>query len=84
MPCVMQFVVATGKAPGGDWIPRTIPKLGPTPQAGVFMQGAVVYGPEGDVIYTKQLPRHIVETVVNFGKEHGEAQFSALLLAKSF
>ena len=36
------------------------------------MQGAVVYGPDGNVIYTKQLPRHIVETVVKFGKEHGE------------
>ena len=67
----VQLVVATGKAPGGEWVGRTVPKLGPAPQPGVFMQGAVVKGPDGSVIYTRELPRHIIETVVAFGQEHG-------------
>ena len=70
---LVQLVVATGKAPGGEWIDRTIPKLGPLPQAGVFMQGAVVKGPDGSIIYSRDLPRHIIETVVQFGKDHGKS-----------
>lgn len=77
----LQLVVATGKAPGGEWIHRTIPKLGPAPQPGVFMQGAVVKGPEGSIIYTRDLPRHIIETVVKFGKEHGKSEGNKACLA---
>lgn len=74
---MLQLVVATGKAPGGDWVTRTLHKLGPLPQPGVFLQGLVVLGPGGDVIFTRALERSIIETLVNFGKEHSELPHSA-------
>ena len=69
---VFQLVVATGKAPGGDWIKRTVPKLGPSPQPGVFMQGLCVFGKDGTMIFTRELNRDVIETVIEFGKENGE------------
>lgn len=71
----MQLVVATGKAPGGSWIANTIPRLGPHPQPGVFMQGLVVMGPNGDVIFTRSLDKDVIQTVVEFGEEHGGVCF---------
>ena len=69
---VLKLVPATGKAGGGDWVKRVLPRLGPLPQPGVFMQGLCVMGTDGTMIFTRQLERDVIETVVEFGKKHSK------------
>lgn len=69
----MQVLLATGKPPGGAWIERVFPKIGPWPQAGVFLQGTVVRGEGGTTISTRDLGKEIIAAVIAFGKKHSES-----------
>lgn len=71
---LVKLVVATGKAPGGEWVKKTIPRLGPSPQPGVFMQGLCVFGKDGSMIFTRELERDVIKDVIDFGKQYSELE----------
>jgi hypothetical protein len=70
--CLLQLVVATGKAPGCAWTKSVLPRLG-APAPGVFMQGLLVYNAQGEVIHSRSLDTSVVEACLEFAEEHGAA-----------
>lgn len=62
-------IVATGKA-YGPWAREVLPRMGGS-LPGVFLQGLMVCGRNGEVLYCRSLEDELVLEVVEFAKEHG-------------
>ena len=65
----MQVVVATGKAKG-PWTKKVLPQLPPMP--GVYVQGLLLYGADGKVIYEHSLSKELLYEIIKLAKEFGE------------